>query len=173
MTSIRAILIGLALGLPVGIACAPERIESGTRGCELRVRLSPETLEAGEAAISRINRATGCEVEAADDGVPVSLKNEVIGSEGEPVCGITTIGRWKDGTVERVRSIDVTDGNPHCNSLETLLVHELIHAMIAGTEEHAASGVFHAVSGNGESLNEDSLVTLCSHIACPSFLPES
>ncbi len=175
MTTLRAILLGLTIGFPFGtcVACAPaDRVELEAPGCELRVHFSPETVEAGTAALARINRATGCDIEDVEDGVPVVLRDSMVDAEGDALCGGTTIARWKNGALESVRLVEVTEGHAGCNSLEAIIIHEVIHGMIATNDEHAPDGVFHSHSGHGESLNEASLVTVCSHMACPSFFPE-
>lgn len=163
------ILDGLICGLFVACAAPPE--PEGT-GCETRVHFSPEAAEVGEAALARINAATGCEVEAADDGVPVELVPAAMDGD-KAQCGTTIIERrTRTGEFIRVRNIEVSTDVDYCNSREAVVVHEIFHAMLGTSNVHAEHGVFAEVSGNGESIDESTLMTVCAHMACPVFNPE-
>lgn len=174
----RSALLGLTIGVVISAcqACAwvPDdgRQEIEEPGCELRVSFGPETLEAGLHAIARINAATGCAVEASEEGVPVEVLSTMTTDDGEPACGGTLIARYKDGALHSIPKIQVATSVANCNSLEAILVHEIFHAMAATNDAHSASGVFHANSGNGELIDEATLETICSHIDCPAFVPE-
>lgn len=166
-----AILDAIILGV-FAAACGAAPQPAGA-GCELGVRFSDETRQTGEAAIARINAATGCEIHEAEDGVPVVQVSEALDAEGDAVCGTTTIARQRStGAFIRVTGIEVSSAVDGCNSAEAIIVHELFHAMLTTSNVHAQSGVFAEFSGNGESINEDTLLEVCTHMVCPSFSPE-
>ncbi len=174
----RSALLGLTIGAIIGAcqACAwvPDdgREEIEAPGCELIVSFGPETLELGIRALERINAATGCDVRASEEGVPVVAMATMTTDDGEPACGGTLLARYKDGALHAIEEIDVATGVANCNSMEAVLVHEIFHAMAATNDAHSASGVFHAYSGNGELIDSATLETICSHIVCPAFVPE-
>lgn len=165
-----AALAGVFFGV---VACGPAPDESLNTGCELRIDLAPEAVEVGEAAMARINRATGCQVKAADDGVPLSLVTAALDDNGQAQCGTTLIERNAvTGAFLRTVSIELSTEVDGCNSIEAIAIHEIFHAMLGTKGVHAERGCFAAVSGSGESINESTLVTVCSHVACPAFSPE-
>lgn len=171
----RHALLGLTIGVIVGAcqACAGSgREEIPTPGCQLSVYFEPQALDTGLAALARINAATGCEIEAADEGVPLSLVETLELASGEPACGQTSIARYSDGALHDVVEMEVATQVGGCNSLEAIIIHEVFHAMIATSDVHSEGGVFDAFSGQGELINEATLATVCAHMECPSFRPE-
>lgn len=143
-------------------------------GVELTVHFAPDVRDAGLRAMARINAATAGHLVEAIDGVDVDGVEQAYGNDGDAVCGATEI-TWYAETHELVQvgPIEVTTGGAlRCNSLEATIIHELMHAMMGTSGVHADSGVFHAFSGHGELLNEDSLGTLCENVYCPAFIPE-
>jgi len=169
-----AVLGGVALGsLTSCLIEPPDRPEMDAPGCELRVHFDAQTLDAGQLALARINAATGCEVEEDEAGVPVTADVLLFNEDGTEACGQTSIARYSDGVLAYVEKIEIATEVDGCNSMEAIIIHEVFHAMLATEHDHAEGGVFHAVSGNGESINEATLTKVCTHIVCPSFSPES
>lgn len=144
-------------------------------GVFLTVSFDDATRLPGERALARINAATGGSLREAADGVAVAGEGHVFGLDGDEVCGGTEL-TWYAETKELVKVgpiLIATESDVGCNSLESTILHELLHAMIGEANVHADSGVFHAVSGHGEALNEASLEAVCSRIYCPEFNPEA
>lgn len=143
-------------------------------GVALAVSFDETTRAPGERAMARINAATGGSLREAPGGVVVAGEGHVFGLDGDEVCGGTEL-TWYAATKELVKVgpiLVATEPDVGCNSLEGVILHELLHAMIGERDVHADSGVFHAVSGHGEALNEASLEAVCSRIYCPEFNPE-
>jgi hypothetical protein len=57
-------------------------------------------------------------------------------------------------------------------SLEAVLIHEMIHAMMGTLGVHAESGVFSEYSTPNETINDDTLSVVCTHVACQEYRPE-
>lgn len=115
------------------------------------------------SAIKRIFNASGVVVEMVpEDGVRVIDQPEVWVDDRE-VCGNT-------GVMEKGYGLYISQKRAKCISRDGIILHEMIHML--ATSEHAKSGVFQRAGGNG-LLNEDSLTSLCDHVPCTVFNPET
>lgn len=173
----KALVFAVGIGIVAGtcVSCLPAdgRQEMDAPGCDLTVRFSNETRDAGRLALARVNETTGCDVHEDIEGVPVSTEKVLVNEDGSPACGQTSVARYSDGVLAYVEKIQLSTEVDGCNSDEAILIHEIFHAMLATSDVHAPDGVFHSHSGNGELINASTLETVCAHMDCPSFSPES
>lgn len=160
-----------------GTACsgAPEdsRETMEAPGCDLVVSFAPELVADGARALARINKATGCHVSSMPSGgFPVKLVAGLQDKDGAPICGGAEMAWYSDGALYQVVGVNVSRRRENCNTVESTIIHELFHIMTAERGQHSESGVYAAVSGNGLTINESTLETVCSSIECPAFNPE-
>ncbi len=121
-----------------------------------------------ESAVSRLATATGRgDIRVGSDGVPVEA-NEHPEGYGQEVCGLAASNGW--GEPEFVQ-VDPTPPEGVCMTVETVIVHELIHSL--GQREHAEEGLFAGKEGRRTlKLSAPSLSKLCEAFNCLKFEAE-
>lgn len=159
----------VVLALLAACAGAPEAPDAGPYGCALRLALDESSRAIGARALARINAASGCWLSENGGGVPIRVVPVVRNLKGRPVCGGTFVEHYKGK--DYVTRIDISSEVPGCLDTESTAVHEIIHAMMGGKNIHSDSGVSSAKANDG-TINASTLVTLCSDIDCPAFVPE-
>lgn len=147
--------------------------------CVLALAAPEELRSIVDSASGRLYAATGCELTADPEGIPVSHEPVVHDLQGVEVCGFTTIGVYQDNReVAGVYSIQLDWDLAGCPTAEADLLHEAIHGLVnppgAELEEsHAESGLFAARTQSADpKLNIDTLDFLCSRANCAWMQPE-
>lgn len=127
--------------------------------CE-RVVLSPEPelRLATMAAAERWSRATGCNVEVGEGGVPVVAETPILRPDGTEAPGATSDDRW----LVRV--------DPRHGKRTDTVTHEVGHVLGAG---HAGSGLMSDHEGRGTLIDAESLAAVCAVLDCAAFMPEA
>ncbi len=143
-------------------------------GCELTVSFEPGLDAAGARALERVNAATGCAVHQAPGGVPVKAVPASYAPDGDEACGQTYIAAYSDGALHGIVGIQLSTDVGGCPPTDTVLVHELFHAMTGTRNEgHSADGVFAARAAVNAVIDSTSLDAVCSRVFCPAEAVES
>jgi hypothetical protein len=135
---------------------------TGLAECKLSVSPDPSILSATESAINRWNQASGCNIQIADGGIPVRPVESIFTPDNQRALGRYTC----NGNV----SIEVLGTS---NRLESIIVHELGHAISGGCESqaHSESGVM-TETRSCDQIDEASLNLICDRVECTAFNPE-
>lgn len=118
--------------------------------------------------------ATGLDIVIGPGGVPVSFEDVVASRSGVEMCGVTRVLRWEDGSLDRVKGVEISrSADLRCPSTLSAVMHELGHVLTApgirshSVDAHAPSGVFGEFPSYTETLDEASVVAVCAYADCP------
>ncbi len=113
-----------------------------------------------EEAATRWGLATGCDLFAADGGIPVVLMDSIERPDGSQAPGITS--RWRDRIGINVRASE--------RQRTSSVLHEMGHAL--GGDHVETDGVLWGQKGRRDVIDEAALLSVCSALDCPAFRPE-
>jgi hypothetical protein len=113
-----------------------------------------------ELAAERWSRATGCNIEVADAGVPVLIVAGIARPDGTQAPGMTTAAR--DRIEINVRS------RPEQRT--RTVMHELGHAL--GGDHVEGMGVLSGQKGRSDVIDAPALESVCARLPCGELSPE-
>lgn len=147
------------------------------------VAFAPEARALGitQTTLARFAAATGrADLRIEESGVPIVFRENLVSDpldlkpDGAPVerCAITTVA-YIPGGPNVTQRIEIDPTPPvGCPNPWLSLLHEMIHALAPNTP-HTETGLYAPVIPQGtKTIDETSLIALCSEFACQDFAPE-
>lgn len=172
-----AILLGLFAAGCVELRSVPELPP------EMALRYSPQPglLEDTAGALARLERAGKMGLLLSNDGTPVSMSDSVETQEDtdKEVCANTFVTSYKEGGRKVVVDVEISLSplpdlvRLNCGTVESIIVHEVIHSLRRGLTDphHSEHGVFRE-SMSEPWLEETSLLAACEDQDCLVFQVE-
>lgn len=133
--------------------------------CGVAFDPAPELLAATELHAARWAAAVGCDIRAESGGIPIVVRDEVIGN-GKSVRA-TTRTAWVDGVLLAYR-IEVRSDS--LDQLDRIIPHEIGHAL--GGFGHSATGMMRERPKATDVIDAASLELVCASLPCTVLNPE-
>lgn len=113
-----------------------------------------------EAAAERWSRATGCNIEVSDAGVPVRIAASIVRPDGTQAPGKTSEAR------------DLIEVNVRLGpgQRRSTVLHELGHAL--GGDHTDTDGALSGQKGRRDVIDDAACVTVCRSLDCGALSPE-
>lgn len=143
-----------------------EAVPAETARCEGVFSPTEDIAPLVESGAAQWSEATGCDVRAGADGIPVAFVDRIVDAAGNPQCGETHRLRDEAGAIIGVDFIHIsTNRADRCHLTARDVLHEMGHGL-APHLGHAKEGLMAPAWNEVDYVDEIARAFVCSELGC-------